>query len=40
MRKLATVIWYMLSRRMTYAECRAVGEAGTSTREEQECVRE
>jgi transposase len=40
MRKLATVIWYMLSRRMTYAECRAVGEAGTKTREDQECVRE
>src|SRR5262249_22394203 len=40
MRKLATVIWHMLSRRMTYAACRAVGEAGTKTRERQECVRE
>jgi transposase len=40
MRKLATVIWYMLSRRMTYAECRALGESGTKTREEQECGRE
>jgi len=40
MRKLATVIWHMLSRRMTYAECRAVGEAGTKAREEQECGRE
>ena len=40
MRKLATVIWHMLSRRMTYAECRAVGESGTKTREQQECVRE
>src|SRR5690242_20193561 len=40
MRKLATVIWHMLSRRMTYAACLAVGEAGAKTREEQECVRE
>jgi transposase len=40
MRKLATVIWHMLSKRMTYAECRAVGESGTKTREEQECGRE
>jgi len=23
MRKLATIIWYMLSKKMTYAECRA-----------------
>jgi hypothetical protein len=30
----------MLSRRMTYAECRAVGESGTRIREEQECGRE
>src|SRR3954447_5230729 len=28
MRKLATVIWHMLSKRKTYAECRAVTEAG------------
>ena len=40
MRKLATVIWYMLSKRKTYAECRAIGEARTTTRDEQECVRE
>jgi transposase len=40
MRKLATVIWHMLSKRMTYAECRAVGESGTKIRDEQECVRE
>jgi len=40
MRKLATVIWHMLSRRMTYAACRAVGEAGTRAREGQGCGRE
>jgi hypothetical protein len=40
MRKLATVIWHMLSRRVTYAACRAAGEAGTKTTEQQECVRE
>jgi transposase len=40
MRKLATIIWHMLSKRMTYAECRAVGESGTKKREEQECGRE
>src|SRR6476620_10721473 len=40
MRKLATVIWYMLSKRMTYAECRALGESRTNIREEQECGRE
>jgi len=28
MRKLATVIWQMLSRRQTYWECRAIAEAG------------
>src|SRR5262249_22173261 len=33
MRKLATVIWHMLSARVTYAECRAVGKAGTKARE-------
>jgi hypothetical protein len=32
MRKLATVIWHMLSKRRTYAACRATGEAGTTTR--------
>jgi transposase len=40
MRKLATVIWYMLSRRMTYAACRAAGEAVTKARQEQGCGRE
>src|SRR5262249_20459623 len=40
MRKLATVIWHMLSKRMTYAACRAVGEAGTKARQEQGCGRE
>jgi transposase len=38
MRKLATVIWHMLSKRKTYAECRAAAEAGAQEREEQECV--
>ncbi len=37
MRKLATIIWHMLSKRKTYAECRAVTEAGTNEREKQEC---
>jgi transposase len=27
MRKLATVIWHMLSKRQTYAECRALAAA-------------
>ena len=27
MRKLATVIWHMLSKRQTYAECRAIALA-------------
>ena len=27
MRKLATIIWHMLSKRMTYAECRAFAAA-------------
>ena len=35
MRKLATVIWHMLSKRMTYAECRAAGEAGTKVAEKR-----
>ena len=30
MRKLATIIWHMLSKRKTYAECRAVAAAGTT----------
>jgi transposase len=29
MRKLATIIWHMLSQRTSYAECRAVATAGT-----------
>src|SRR6516164_211073 len=37
MRKLATIIWHMLSKRKTYAECRALAEAGTGEREKQEC---
>jgi len=37
MRKLATIIWHMLSKRKTYAECRAIGEAGTKIREKQPC---
>jgi transposase len=40
MRKLATVIWHMLSKRLTYAACRAAGEAGTRARQEQGCGRE
>jgi transposase len=40
MRKLATVIWHMLGKRMTYAACRAAGEAGTKARQEQGCGRE
>ena len=28
MRKLATIIWHMLSKRQTYAECRAMATAG------------
>ena len=37
MRKLATIIWHMLSKRMTYAECRAVAGAGAEERDKQEC---
>ena len=37
MRKLATIIWHMLSKRKTYAECRALAAAGTKEREKQEC---
>ena len=37
MRKLATIIWHMLSKRKSYAECRAVAGAGAEEREEQEC---
>src|SRR5262245_365767 len=38
MRKLATILWHMLSRRKTYAECRAVAEAGAKEGEKQECT--
>jgi transposase len=37
MRKLATIIWHMLSKRKTYAECRALAEVGTNEREKQPC---
>jgi transposase len=37
MRKLATIIWHMLSKRKSYAECRALGEAGTNEREQPKC---
>jgi hypothetical protein len=37
MRKLATIIWHMLSKRKTYAECRALAEVGTKDREQQPC---
>jgi transposase len=37
MRKLATIIWHMLSKRKTYAECRDLAEAGTKAREKQPC---
>jgi len=38
MRKLATIIWHMLSKRKSYAECRALAEAGAKEREKQECT--
>jgi transposase len=38
MRKLATISWHMLSKRKTYAECRAVAEAGAKEGEKQEGV--
>jgi transposase len=37
MRKLATIIWHMLSKRKTYAECRALADPGTKAREQQKC---
>ncbi len=37
MRKLATLIWHMLSKRTTYADCRALAEAGTREGEKQPC---
>jgi transposase len=38
MRKLATIIWHMLSKRRTYAQCRALAEAGTNEREQPKCA--
>jgi transposase len=37
MRKLATIIWHMLSKRKTYAACRALAEVGAKARELQRC---
>ena len=37
MRKLATIIWHMLSKRKTYAECRALAEAAPNERKQQPC---
>ncbi len=37
MRKLATIIWHMLSKGKTYAECRDLAEAGTKAGEKQPC---
>jgi transposase len=37
MRKLATIIWHMLSKRKTNAECRDLAGAGTTAREHQPC---
>jgi transposase len=37
MRKLATIIWHMLSKRKSYAECRGLAGEGTNEREKQEC---
>ena len=38
MRKLATILWHMLSQRKTYAECRVVAEAGAKQEEKQESI--
>ncbi len=37
MRKLATIIWHMLSKRKTYAECRALATEGTKAGGQQPC---
>jgi transposase len=37
MRKLATVIWHMLSKRLTYAQCRALAATGAKEPEAQPC---
>jgi len=38
MRKLATIIWHMLRKRKTYAECRVLAEVGTKERDKQGCL--
>src|SRR5215472_8079221 len=38
MRKLATIIWHMLSKRKSFAECRARAAAGTNEREQPKCA--
>ena len=38
MRKLATIIWPMLSQRKPYAECRARAAAGAKERDKQGCT--
>ena len=38
MRKLATIIWHMLSKRRSYAQCRALAEAGTNERGQPNCA--
>jgi transposase len=38
MRKLATVIWHMLSKRKTYAACRARAGAGAKGKDKQGCA--
>jgi transposase len=37
MRKLATIIWHMLSKKATYAECRAVAAAASEEKEQVSC---
>jgi transposase len=37
MRKLATILWHMLHKRKTYAECRNLTAAGAGEREKQPC---
>src|SRR5262245_1240062 len=37
MRKLATIIWHMLSKRTTYAQCRALAEERAEGKEKQPC---
>ena len=34
MRNLATILWHMLRKRKTFAECRAHAEAATKVREQ------